>query len=220
MADMTPLADILNGDDADATPVQSNFQTIETYINGTDLVRTDGTEVMAANLDMDGNKVVNLADGSAADDAVNKGQMDALVGGLTDYEVTSGGTTILTTATIVDTLTIEAPSAGMGLLVLDGDFTTTGITYSQGEVSATVSVSGATLLSSLGSVTAAGTEVAETFSNTVTAGRYLGLISLASGTNTVVVQLTRVNTDNGAGAPSGGTLTADTGFRTGIVGMF
>lgn len=75
MADMTPLTDILNGDPADATDVQNNFQTIEAYINGTDLVRTDGTEVMAADLDMDGNKVVNLADGTADGDAVNYGQL-------------------------------------------------------------------------------------------------------------------------------------------------
>jgi hypothetical protein len=82
MADMTPLTDILNGDDADATPVQSNFQTIETYINGTDLVRTDGTEVMAADLDMGGFGLTNstlpglifhgtgthAADGSSPDD--------------------------------------------------------------------------------------------------------------------------------------------------------
>lgn len=79
MADMTPLTDILNGDPADASKVQTNFQIIETYINGTNLVRTDGTEVMAASLDMDGNKVVNLADGSADADAVNKGQLDAAV---------------------------------------------------------------------------------------------------------------------------------------------
>lgn len=77
MADLTPLSDILNGADADATPVQNNFQAIEAYINGTDLLRTDGTKVMTADLDMDGNKIVSLADGTAAGDAVNKGQMDA-----------------------------------------------------------------------------------------------------------------------------------------------
>lgn len=79
MADMTPLEDILNGDPADATDVQANFQTIEAYINGTDLVRTDGTEVMTADLDLDSNKIVNLTDGTAAADAVNKGQLDAVV---------------------------------------------------------------------------------------------------------------------------------------------
>jgi hypothetical protein len=77
MADMTPLEDILNGDPADATDVQTNFQTIEGYINGTELVRTDGTNVMAANLDMDTHKIVNLADGVADGDAVNMGQLYA-----------------------------------------------------------------------------------------------------------------------------------------------
>lgn len=76
MADMAALDDILNDTAASAVPVQNNFQTIETYINGPNLIRTDGTEVMAANLDVDSNKIVNLADGTVAADAVNKGQLD------------------------------------------------------------------------------------------------------------------------------------------------
>lgn len=80
MADMTPLVDVLNGDPADATDVQNNFQTIETYINGTDLIRADGTEVMAADLDVDSNKIVNLADGTASGDAVNLGQSHKTMG--------------------------------------------------------------------------------------------------------------------------------------------
>lgn len=76
MADMTPLSDILNDAAATAVPVQNNFQIIEGYINGNELLRADGTKVMTADLDVDGNKIVNLADGTAADDAVNKGQLD------------------------------------------------------------------------------------------------------------------------------------------------
>jgi len=77
MADMTPLTDILNGNPGTAIPIEGNFQTIEDYINGTDLVRTDGTEVMAANLPMGGFKVTGLGDGTAAADAVTKAQLDA-----------------------------------------------------------------------------------------------------------------------------------------------
>jgi len=90
MADMDPLADILNGTAADATDVQANFQILETYINGVSLVRTDGTEVMTADLDMDGNtlanisgldmnatKITDLAEGTASGDAVNFGQLTA-----------------------------------------------------------------------------------------------------------------------------------------------
>jgi hypothetical protein len=75
MADMTPLDDILNDNPATAVPVQNNFQKIEGYINGSELLRTDGTKVMAADLDTDSNKVVNLADGSATGDAVHWGQV-------------------------------------------------------------------------------------------------------------------------------------------------
>ena len=75
MADMTPLDDILNDNPATAVPVQNNFQTIEGYINGNELLHTDGTKVMAADLDADSNKVVNLADGSATGDAVHWGQV-------------------------------------------------------------------------------------------------------------------------------------------------
>lgn len=60
MADMTAMADILNDDPADATDVQSNFQIIEAYINGSNLVRTDGTKAMAANLDMGGYQLTNV----------------------------------------------------------------------------------------------------------------------------------------------------------------
>ena len=77
MADMTPLNDILNGAAADATDVQANFQTIETYINSTNLIRADGTEVMTADLDMDGNKVVNLATPTTSTDAVTKAYVDS-----------------------------------------------------------------------------------------------------------------------------------------------
>lgn len=109
MADMTPLADILNGDDADATPLQSNFQIIEAYVNGTNLIRTDGTEVMAADLDMDANKIVNLADGVADDDGVNMGQLKGVPprGTIGYSEITTDATGIVL-VTIVLSITFTA----------------------------------------------------------------------------------------------------------------
>lgn len=61
MADMTAMADVLNGDPADATDVQSNFQIIEAYINGSELVRADGTVAMTASLDMGGFGFTNVS---------------------------------------------------------------------------------------------------------------------------------------------------------------
>lgn len=114
MADMNPLADILNGTAADATDVQANFQTIETYINGTNLIRADGTEVMTADLDVDGNKIVNLDDGTAADDAVNKGQMDAAIADAIDDGVWTDWTPVLTQLTTVAATVTYAKYARIG----------------------------------------------------------------------------------------------------------
>ena len=103
MADMTPLTDILNGDPADATDVQTNFQIIEAYINGVDLIRADGTEVMAASLDMDTNKIVNLTSGTASTDAANWGQVPRGVMGYAESTSNQIGVTSVTDLTSLTT---------------------------------------------------------------------------------------------------------------------
>ena len=136
MADMTPLADILNGTAADATDVQSNFQTLETYINGVNLFRTDGTEVMTADLNLDGNKVVNLAAPTAANDATRKVYVDdavaasALIAAPIGMMAPFGGTAapsewLLCNGDPVDRTTYAALFAVVGEAFGDGNGVTT-----------------------------------------------------------------------------------------------
>jgi microcystin-dependent protein len=79
MADMTPLTDILNDQPADATAVQNNFQIIQAYINGPELLRADGSQASLNNYSMGGSKIINMAGGTEPGDAVNRSQLDALV---------------------------------------------------------------------------------------------------------------------------------------------
>jgi hypothetical protein len=226
MADMTPLTDILNGDAADATDVQNNFQTIETYINSTNLIRADGTEVMAADLDMDGftlanisgldmnaTQITDLAVPTTATGAARFG--DAAV---SDYQVTSGGTTITTSATTVVTFTVYAAAAGMAHITFIGNFTTSGVgSYDVGAgtggVGVITTITGATLLTPTSTITA-GQFISDTTQSLTNNGSPY-LVSLASGTNTIALKFTRVNEGT---TGTGGTLTADTGFRAMIVG--
>ncbi len=46
------------------------------------VIAADGTNAMAADLDLGSNKITNLAAGTNANDAVNKGQLDAAISGL------------------------------------------------------------------------------------------------------------------------------------------
>lgn len=212
MADMTPLNDILNGTAADATDVQANFQTIETYINSTNLIRADGTEVMTANLDVDSNKIVNLAVPTAATDAARFG--DHAVG---DYKTNASPIVITTSPTTVVTLTVQSAAAGMAVLYLFWDITTAGVSsYDQGfptGLDVDLSLTGSTWIAptvgpGLVTFTTNGTQSTSNRSSPY-------LISLSAGTNTIVVQLTRVN--NGTTATDG-TVTANTGFRAMIMG--
>jgi len=140
MADMTPLIDILNGNPGTAIPVEGNFQTIEDYINGTDLVRTDGTEVMAANLPMGGFKVTGLGTGTAGTDGVNVTQLAArtpylVYHGTGTQAYTSGQTANFTidvevfdsgTVGAVGSAVLTIPSTGLYVLVIQAS-TSTGV---------------------------------------------------------------------------------------------
>jgi hypothetical protein len=65
-----------NGTPADAEQVDTNFADLVTFLNNS-VIHRDGTKTMTANLDANSNKVINLANGTAASDAINKGQLDA-----------------------------------------------------------------------------------------------------------------------------------------------
>ena len=51
----------------------------------TQYIREDGTRAFSGDQSMGGNKLTNLADGTAASDAVNKGQLDFATAGLQDF---------------------------------------------------------------------------------------------------------------------------------------
>lgn len=226
MADMTPLTDILNDDPATATPVQNNFQTIEAYINGTDLVRTDGTEVMAADLDMDGNTLVNisgldmnatqvtdLAVPTTAAGAARLGDVAAA-----DYQATGSGTVITTSATTVVTFTVYAAATGMAQITFFGEITTSGVSsYDLGGGAQGVvcqgSVSGATVIAPTGTITLTTLGSNQTNSLSNLGSPYL--VSLAAGTNTIALRFTRVNDGS---TTTDGTMTVDSGFKAMIVG--
>ena len=128
MADMTPLTDILNGNPGSAIPVEGNFQIIEDYINGTDLVRTDGTEVMAANLDMGGFRITNSAIGlvyhGTGAQAFTADQ--TLTNVTIDTEVFDIGT-----VGAVGSAVLTVPSTGLYVVVLSGTGTASGgVSYS------------------------------------------------------------------------------------------
>lgn len=192
---------------AEAAEVNTNFTDLVTFLNNS-VVHRDGSKAMSAAFDGGTYRLTNVGAAMAASDAPRLDQVAT-----SDYEVTSGGITILTSATTIDTLTITAPSAGMGLLYLYGTLVTAGVSYDpgvgEGGVGVDWSVTGSTILHRL-------TDVDRNYGSdgTYTVTGVL-LISLASGTNTVVVQATRVN----SGTTSGGTVTVSSGLRSGIVGM-
>lgn len=66
---------------ADPTEVNANFTALVNFANNS-TVHVDGTKAMTADFDAGSNKVVNVADGSASNDAVNKSQLDAATSGV------------------------------------------------------------------------------------------------------------------------------------------
>jgi hypothetical protein len=211
MADMTPLNDILNGTAADATDVQGNFQTIETYINSTNLIRADGTEVMTANLDVDSNKIVNLAAATAVGDAPRFDQT-----GIMDYELASGAITLPeATPTTVDTISVTTPAAGLCLVAVWLQYAITGATFGGGEETIFFTVSSVNGTGGTGGSISTGTA---TLASNTTSSQVAALyaVPLASGANTITISATG---SRGFGL-TGGTATVVAGARSAVIGAF
>jgi len=78
MAKLT-LATITSG--YNLASINANFQAIEDFINDSALSRDVTAEAnqCAQDIDLNSNKITNVADGVAGGDAVNKAQMDAAI---------------------------------------------------------------------------------------------------------------------------------------------
>jgi hypothetical protein len=201
-----PYPNFVNGTPADADQVDANFAALVAFSNNS-VIHRDGTKAMTAPLDVGGFKVTNAAGGTNAADLVTKAQLDALsVQG--DYKALGSDVTIGTSATTIDTLSVTAPSAGLGFVVLAGSFTSSGVSYA-GDGFAAVGVN-------LAVVGVEAVVVGAMFTSDTTTATYATfVVPLSSGANTITIQGTRVNN-----VASGGTITAVSGFKTAIVGMF
>lgn len=63
------------------TAINENFDTIESELNS-NVLRKDGSQQLEADIDMNSNKTINLANGVLNSDGVNKGQLVAAVASL------------------------------------------------------------------------------------------------------------------------------------------
>ena len=248
MTAMPPLRDISNGDAVDATDVEFNYNTIESYIS-TGVVKVDGTNAMTANLAMGSNRITGLAAPSADTDAARDGDVvridgtNAMTAALdlgstvptlanhaakfseaarSDYAINVASPTITTGGVLVATLTVYSPIAGLAQVHALGEFTAAGVTFDTGggALSAVVaSFSGATHLAvdAYGFTGEVGgnLNVALLGSNTTVVGAMSpAYVTLAAGTNTIGVTLTRAN----GGATTGGTFSIGSYFRVMILG--
>lgn len=199
-----PNGNFVNGTPADADEVDANFAALVSFLNNS-VVHRDGTKAMTAAFDGGGFKVSNVATATAASDAPRLDQV-----AVSNYEVTSGGTACATSpGTMLDTISVTVPTAGLALIMVTGSMTTAGVTYGGfGTVSVDISASG--------SLT--GTPVLSVVNGSDTTTGFSGLIyvSLSAGANTITLTGTKVY----IGGASGGTATIDTGFKSAIVGMF
>jgi hypothetical protein len=154
MAKLT-LADVSAGYGS-TTTTNANNALVEAALENT--LSRDGTapNTMSANLDMNSNKITNLTDGTNAQDAVTKSQLDAVDGlSPSGNETVSGnwtfsGTTAFTGAVSMTTALPET-SGGTGL----NTYTTGDIVYSDGSNSLAklgVGTSGQLLRTSAGGV--------------------------------------------------------------------
>lgn len=81
------------GTSAEAAEVNTNFTNLVTFLNNS-VVHVDGSKAMTSNFDAGSNKIVNLTDGTSAQDAVSKSQLDTATGAgaWTSYTPTFSGT--------------------------------------------------------------------------------------------------------------------------------
>lgn len=208
MATAAVTTTLVNGTANSATPVNGNFTDLVTFLNNS-VTHRDGTKAFTGNQDMGSNKITGLAAGTASTDAVNLGQVT-----LGDSNVTGAGVVLGTGGTTINTISLTVPAAGMALVVCSGTVTTAGVTFSgTASVSTDLTIAGAVPVG-----LASSTEYSLASNTTSSVANYLFLVPLISGLNTITLTGTRTN----AGTPlaSGGTLTADTGFRLAIVGIY
>jgi microcystin-dependent protein len=76
--------------DAEASEVNRNFTDLTDFLNN-NVIHRDGTTAMAGAFDAGSNKIVNLTSGTAATDAVNKTQLDAVAASVTALSGTVSG---------------------------------------------------------------------------------------------------------------------------------
>lgn len=187
---------------AEAAEVNENFTDVVTFVNDS-VVHRDGSKAMTAAFDGGGFRVSNVGVGTAASDSGPLSQT-----GVADYEATGAGVTVTTGGATVDTISVTVPTAGTALLWVSGTVTLAAASGFSGfsYPILTVSVAGGTAL------TSATTNFDTNETNNVAV---LFTVPLAAGANTFTVTGTRNN--NGV---TNGTLTADSGFRTAILGAF
>ena len=132
MSSLPSLTAITNGNPADASEVDGNFDTVATFVDA-ELINRDGSIAMAADLAMGGNQVSGVGTPAAATDAATKGYVD----GKYPY---SYFTATQTMNTGLDTVTIDvevnddiglwdvgspanlvAPADGVYLMVVEAD---------------------------------------------------------------------------------------------------
>lgn len=204
------------GTSAVASEVNTNFSDLVSFLNNS-VIHKDGSKSMTGALAMGSNRITGLATGTATTDAAQLGQV-----AMSDYVVLGSPITITTSGVTVVTLTVNSPAEGMGVIYSIGPITQSGVTYNSGTVAVRMSVSGATLIYPSTSDNLRTSSVDGTTTQPLPNYAYgfdPVFVSLAAGTNTIVVTYTRVNVNLGGGDPSGGTVTLDTGYRFGIVGM-
>lgn len=202
-----PNGNFVNGTAADADQVDANFAALVSFLNNS-TVHRDGTKAMTAAFDTGGFRVTNVAAATAVSDSPRFDQT-----GFGQHEVRSGALVLPAgVATSADSVEVTLPGPGVGLLVVHGTFTCSGVTPPGFDSYVlTLSVDGATWVSSGDSapVSSYVTTANPNGSIVFTLSMYVGL---ASGANTLDVKLARNGT--------GGTATVADGLTSTLIGAF
>ena len=202
MATASVTNTFVNAAASSAAAMNTNFADLVTFLNGS-VIHVDGSKAMTGALDAGGFRVKNVASPTTTGDAAIWGQV-----ALSDM-VSTGALTIPTTGVTVATLSITMPAAGMGIIFFAGNVSSTGVTYSSSaQINWTFSGT---------SYVALNTNVPILYANSTNypIPGYGMTVPLAAGLNTITVTGTRQNN----GSTSGGTITTNSDFKVGIVGL-
>lgn len=109
---------------SDTETTRSALQALETAVEtkaaDADVIKKDGSVAYTGNQSMGSNKLTSLADGTLASDAVNKGQLDAAINGLSWKDhcrmATAGSIANLSDVTVAD-----PDGQGQGITLVEGD---------------------------------------------------------------------------------------------------